>query len=66
VEEARSATLRLRASLMGFVTAGHPELEDKADPIQNKSYRPEPGKASYWTGVAYFLYQCVVEVCTSK
>jgi hypothetical protein len=66
VREAMSATLKLRASLMGFVTAGHDDLEWRADPINNKSYRPEQGKASYWTGVSYYLYQCVVETCTSK
>jgi hypothetical protein len=66
VQEAKTNTLKLRVNLMGFVTAGHPELEDQNDPILNKSFRPEQGKASYWTAVAYFLHQCVVETCTSK
>jgi hypothetical protein len=65
-EEAKINSLKLRANLMGYVTAGNPKLEDMNDPIKNSSYRPEPGKPSYWTGVTYFLYQCFVEICTSK
>ena len=66
VEEAKINTLKLRASIMGFVTAGNPRLEDQVDPVRNKAYRPERGKASYSAAVSYFLYQCVVETCGSN
>jgi hypothetical protein len=66
VEEAKINSLKLRANLMGYVTAGNADLENKNDPIMNHAFRPENGKASYWTGVSYFLYQCVVETCTAK
>jgi hypothetical protein len=68
VEQAKSNTLRLRADLMGYVTAGRDESVN--DPVSPNSEgiveRAQNGGAPYWPLVQYYLYQCVVEVCEAK
>jgi hypothetical protein len=68
VDQAKTNSLRLRADLMGYVTAGgnenvnDPTHPDSAGIIE----RAQNGGAPYWPLVSYYLYQCVVEVCEAK
>lgn len=64
VQEAKAHTLKLRADLMGYVSAGLDERRN--DPISNPAFRAREGSATYWPYVAYLLYQCVVQTCTGK
>lgn len=63
-DEAKAHTLKMRVILRGYVTAGQDETVN--DPVRNRSFRPTPGKATYAPAIAYFLYECVVEVCEAK
>jgi hypothetical protein len=64
VDEAKANTIKLRISLRGYVTAGRDESVN--DPTMTQSFVPSQGDATFSTGAAYFLYECVVETCTAK
>ncbi len=68
VDQAKSNSLRLRADLMGYVTAGGDEsVNDPVSPsAEGIIERAQSGGAPYWPLVQYYLYQCVVEVCEAK
>jgi hypothetical protein len=68
VNEAKSHTLRLRADLMGYVSAGRDEtVNDPTSPNSGDMVsRAQNGSAPYWPLASYYLYQCVVDVCESK
>jgi len=68
VDAAKANTLRLRADLMGYVTAGG--NEDENDPVKPDASgiveRAKNGGAPFWPLASYYLYQCVVDICESK
>jgi hypothetical protein len=68
VASAKANSLRLRADLMGYVSAGNDETVN--DPTSTRSGdivdRANRGAAPYWPLVSYYLHQCVVETCEAK
>ncbi|HEX2859459.1 MAG TPA: DUF1036 domain-containing protein [Alphaproteobacteria bacterium] len=59
VEQAKSMTLKARAKLRGYMTAGGDETRN--DPVFNQSYRPNG--AALDAGTQYFAAECVVKTC---
>lgn len=68
VDAAKANTLRLRADLMGYVTAGSNEyVNDPVSPDASDIVeRAKNGGAPFWPLASYYLYQCVVDICESK
>lgn len=59
VTEAKKRTLKSRASLRGYVSAGNDESVN--DPVATPSYRPEG--ATLGSGEAYFAAECAIRTC---
>ncbi len=64
VDDAKSNSLKQRVRLRGYVTAG--QNEEVNDPISPSFQMPLKGKPSFPSAAAFFMYECVVEVCLSK